>query len=148
VVLALIGEQARHGYDIIRAIEERTGGAYAPSPGVIYPTLQLLEDLGHVAPATSTGERNNSYAITAEGRGFLKERGSLIADIMARMKQAAQRNAGRSPAIVAAMDDLKSALRSGAGTWSDAELKEIAAALEGAAGRIRRLRDAADTSST
>src|SRR4051794_7318012 len=58
VVLALLGEQPRHGYDIIRAIEQRTGGTYAPSPGVIYPTLQLLEDIGHVTPASPEGTRN------------------------------------------------------------------------------------------
>lgn len=143
VVLALLGEQPRHGYDIIRAVEDRTGGAYSPSPGVIYPTLQLLEDLGHAKPAAPSGERN-SYEITAEGRAFLDERGALIQDIMARMKQAAQRNAGRSPVIVAAMDDLKSALRSGAGTWSEVELREIAAAILAAGTRIRRLRDSAD----
>ena len=140
VVLSLLGEQPRHGYDIMRAIDERTGGAYSPSPGVIYPTLQLLADVGHVAPATSTADRN-SYQITPEGRAFLEEHGSLVKDIMARMKQAGRHHASASPAIVDAMDSLKSALRSGAGTWSEAEMRDVAAAIETAAGQIRRLRD-------
>ena len=46
VLLAMLEEQARHGYDLIKALEERTGGAYRPSPGVVYPTLALLEDEG------------------------------------------------------------------------------------------------------
>src|SRR5690606_25340682 len=46
VLLKLIGDQPRHGYDLIREIEDKTGGAYAPSPGVIYPTLTLLADMG------------------------------------------------------------------------------------------------------
>ena len=140
VVLALLAEQPRHGYDIIRAIEARTGGAYSPSPGVIYPTLQLLADVGHAAPATSTADRN-SYQITPEGRAFLDEHGSLVKDILARIKQAGRHHASASPTIVAAMDNLKSALRSGADTWSEAEMRDVADAIETAAAQIRRLRD-------
>ncbi len=142
VVLALIGEQPRHGYDIIRAIEQRTGGAYSPSPGVIYPTLQLLEDVGHARQTKSKDDRN-SYEITAEGRAFLDENAGRIADILARMDQVSRRHKSGAPAIMAAMDDLKSALRSGAETWTDADVNEIAEAIQVAAGRIRKLRDAA-----
>src|SRR5690242_19960708 len=49
VILKLISEAPRHGYEIIKAIEEQVGGAYSPSPGVIYPTLTLLEELGYIA---------------------------------------------------------------------------------------------------
>src|SRR5215470_18901113 len=70
VVLALLEEQSRHGYDIIRAIDQRTGGAYCPSPGVIYPTLALLEDAGHARAETANGARNR-YQITPDGRAFL-----------------------------------------------------------------------------
>lgn len=138
VVLALIGEQPRHGYDIIRAIEQRTGGAYSPSPGVIYPTLQLLEDVGHAISAKIKTERN-SYEITPEGRAFLDENGSLIKDILSRMDHVGRRHASASPVIVEAMDNLKSALRSGAETWSEADAREIAVAIETAADRIRKL---------
>lgn len=140
VVLALVGEQPRHGYDIIRAIEQRTGGAYSPSPGVIYPTLQLLEDLGHARPVKGSAERN-SYEITPEGRAFLEEHDSRIKDILARMDQVGRLQKSASPMIVAAMDGLKSALRSGVESWSEADAREIAAAIETAADRIRKLRD-------
>lgn len=140
VVLALLGEQPRHGYDIIRAIETRTGGAYCPSPGVIYPTLQLLEDAGHVAPAPG-GETRNSYQITAQGREFLEENGALVDDIMARMKRFGRSHASTFPVFVAAMDSLKSALRSGEEPWTEAEARDAAAAIDEAAERIRTLRD-------
>ncbi|MDB5598008.1 MAG: transcriptional regulator, PadR family protein [Xanthobacteraceae bacterium] len=138
VVLALLGEQPRHGYDIIRAIEQRTGGAYCPSPGVIYPTLQLLEDVGHAIPATADGTRN-SYQITPAGRAFLDENNTLIGDIMSRVARAGRR-AQASPIIVAAMDNLKSALRSSADPWSEPEARNVAAAIDAAANHIRSLR--------
>ena len=70
VILALLAEQPRHGYEIIKAIEERLGGAYAPSPGVVYPTLTWLEELGYAEVQSAQGNRK-LYAITAEGRAFL-----------------------------------------------------------------------------
>jgi DNA-binding PadR family transcriptional regulator len=142
VVLALLGEQPRHGYDIIRAIEQRTGGTYSPSPGVIYPTLQLLEDLGHAKQVKGESERN-SFAITPEGRAFLDEHESRINDILARMDQVGRLQRSASPAIMAAMDSLKSALRSSGEALSEADAREIAAAIETAADRIRKLRDGA-----
>jgi len=65
LLLALIGEKPRHGYDLIKAIEEKVAGAYSPSPGVIYPTLTLLEDMGWVR--AEAGEDAKKLAITAEG---------------------------------------------------------------------------------
>src|SRR5690349_16524263 len=73
VLLKLIADQPRHGYDLIRAIEELTHGAYAPSPGIVYPTLTLLEDMGHIAEAQSEGSRK-AYAATPEGRAHLEEK--------------------------------------------------------------------------
>lgn len=141
VVLALLAEQPRHGYDIIRAIEQRTTAAYCPSPGVIYPTLQLLEDVGHTAPATGEVARN-SYQITAEGRKFLKENSALVADIMSRMQRLGRSQAAAFPAIVGAMDNLKSALRSSTAPWTDADARAVATAIDTAASSIRTLRDA------
>src|SRR3954466_11847392 len=69
LVLAMLAERPRHGYELIKAIEERTGGGYSPSPGVIYPTLAWLEDMGY-AIATADGGRR-SYAVTDEGSAFL-----------------------------------------------------------------------------
>jgi DNA-binding PadR family transcriptional regulator len=139
VVLALLGEQPRHGYEIIRVVEERTGGAYVPSPGVIYPTLQLLKDVGHAVP-TAEDQGRNRYEITPEGRAFLESNATAVGDLMSRMTQVSRRHATASPAIVAAMDNLKSALRSAAGPWSDADVREIAAAIDDAAARIRIVR--------
>ncbi len=142
VVLALLNEQPRHGYDIMRAIDERTGGAYCPSPGVIYPTLQMLEDVGHIAQAGGEASRN-VYRITPEGSAFVEENGALIGDIMSRMKRAGRSQAGAFPVLVAAMDNLKSALRSGRESWSEAETRNVAQAIDEAADRIRKLRDGA-----
>lgn len=66
LVLDAIVSQPRHGYEIIQAVGEKSGGAYRPSPGVVYPTLQMLEELGH-ARTVSRGERK-IYEITEEGR--------------------------------------------------------------------------------
>jgi DNA-binding PadR family transcriptional regulator len=66
LVLDAIGSQPRHGYEIIQAIEERSAGTYRPSPGVVYPTLQMLEELGHAR--VEEREARKVYAITAEGK--------------------------------------------------------------------------------
>src|SRR5579862_2392690 len=71
VILHLIAEKPRHGYDIIKAIEDRVGGAYSPSPGVIYPTLTMLEELGHVTVSPGEGAKK-LHAITAEGGAYLQ----------------------------------------------------------------------------
>ncbi len=72
VLLELLAEQSRHGYELIKAIEQRYGGFYRPSPGSVYPTLQLLEDEGSVISEPMDGKR--VYSITDEGRRQLKER--------------------------------------------------------------------------
>jgi DNA-binding PadR family transcriptional regulator len=83
VILDLLQEQPRHGYDIIRAIEERFQGFYSPSAGSVYPTLQLLEDQGYVTSTEQDGKR--VYTITDEGRRFLAERAEAIEGIRNRM---------------------------------------------------------------
>jgi DNA-binding PadR family transcriptional regulator len=70
VILRLIAEKPRHGYEIIKEIEERVGGAYSPSPGVIYPTLTLLEEVGYVDVTPGEGARK-LHTITEAGRSFL-----------------------------------------------------------------------------
>lgn len=77
VILDLLKDQPRHGYDIIRALEERFHGFYSPSPGSIYPTLQLLEDQGYVTGREQEGKR--VYTITDAGRAFLTERAEAAA---------------------------------------------------------------------
>jgi DNA-binding PadR family transcriptional regulator len=71
VLLQLIAEQPRHGYELIKLVEERNSGFYRPSPGVIYPTLQLLEDEGHLTSEMVEGKR--VYTITETGRALLAQ---------------------------------------------------------------------------
>ncbi len=84
VILDLLAEKPRHGYEIIRDMEERFGGFYAPSPGAVYPTLQMLEDIGHVTSYQQDGKR--VYQITDEGRAFLAERKETLDGIHERMR--------------------------------------------------------------
>ena len=72
VLLKLIADEPRHGYDLMRAIEELTGGEYAPSPGVVYPTLTLLQDMGLIDEAAGDGPRK-PFQATDEGRKHLQE---------------------------------------------------------------------------
>jgi DNA-binding PadR family transcriptional regulator len=92
VILELLRDQPRHGYDIIRALEERMQGRYRPSPGSVYPTLQMLEDLGYVSSTQQEGKK--VYTITDEGRRYLEEQKSTVDDIRERIAsgwEAAQR---------------------------------------------------------
>ena len=73
VLLKLIADQPRHGYELIKAIEEMTGGSYSPSPGTIYPTLALLEDQGAIAEMAGD-EPRKAYQATDAGRAELEER--------------------------------------------------------------------------
>ena len=84
MVLALISERPRHGYEIIKEIEERFGGMYAPSPGTVHPTLTMLEDLGY-ARARPEESGKKIYEITDEGRAHLAENQPLIDDIFSRI---------------------------------------------------------------
>lgn len=85
VILDLLWERPRHGYDIIRALEERFGGLYSPSPGTVYPTLQLLEDQGYVSSAEQDGKR--VYTVTEAGRAFLAEHMETVEEIRARTER-------------------------------------------------------------
>jgi len=84
VVLRLLEEKPRHGYEIIKALEEKFGGAYAPSPGAVYPTLQLLEDLGYARMA-SDQEGKKVYEITDAGRAHLAENQATVDSIFDRI---------------------------------------------------------------
>jgi DNA-binding PadR family transcriptional regulator len=89
VILRLLDEKPRHGYDIIKEIEERFGGMYSPSPGTVYPTLTMLEDLGY-ARAKPEESGKKIYEITDEGRAYLVENQPLIDDIFSRIAEFAQ----------------------------------------------------------
>src|SRR5579862_2902965 len=92
LILDLLKDQPRHGYDIIRELEQRSGGMYTPSAGAIYPTLQLLEDMGAVTSAQQDGRK--TYTITDEGRRILSERKDVVDDIAGRVKDWVHRQGG------------------------------------------------------
>lgn len=85
LVLDAISDRARHGYEVISAIEERSKGGYRPSPGVIYPTLQMLDELGHAKAVELEGRR--VYQITDAGRAELKEHRDEVNDFYDRLMQ-------------------------------------------------------------
>lgn len=85
VVLDLINDGPRYGYEIIRALEERSHGFYAPSPGAIYPTLQMFQDMGYLTPEEQDGKK--IYTITDEGRSFLEKRHDITAGIKSQMEE-------------------------------------------------------------
>lgn len=88
LLLALIGEKPSHGYDLIRAVEERFAGAYAPSPGAVYPTLTMLEEQDYISAEAAEGSKR-LYAITDAGRAFLQENAAQVEGILARINLAA-----------------------------------------------------------
>ena len=84
VILRLLEEKPRHGYEIIKELEDRCGGAYSPSPGTVYPTLTMLEDLGYAKVTPDEGGRR-VYEITPEGAAYLKEHSSTVDSIFERI---------------------------------------------------------------
>src|SRR5215468_7621648 len=79
VILRLLKEKPRHGYEIMRALEEKMGGCYTPSAGTVYPTLQLLEDQGYIRAVETDGKK--VYHVTPEGEKFLNEHRDTLNDI-------------------------------------------------------------------
>jgi len=86
VILQLLEEKPRHGYEIIKALEERFGGMYSPSAGTVYPTLTLLEDLGYARVEVEEGGKK-VYSITEEGRTYLAQNKSAVDDIFERISE-------------------------------------------------------------
>jgi len=138
VILRLLEEKPRHGYDFIRELEARTGGAYAPSPGVIYPTLTMLEELGHVV-AQAVDEGKRMYAITAAGRAYLEEHRAETDGAMKRLDLRNERWSEAGP-VWRAMQNLKTVLRGKLTGASDQKtLLAVADLLDDAAKKIERL---------
>jgi DNA-binding PadR family transcriptional regulator len=113
VILDLLQEQPSHGYQLIRRIEERFGGRYAPSPGVLYPTLQMLEDMGCVTATQDEGRK--VYAITDEGRRLLADRGERVEGIRERAHR--WRGGRHGEDFYQALRDLASFLGGYGNTW-------------------------------
>jgi DNA-binding PadR family transcriptional regulator len=138
ILLALIAEQPRHGYELIRTIEEMFDGAYAPSPGAVYPTLTLLEELGHASVASGDGKK--LYTITAEGNAFLAANKEAVDAVMARMESTAKMfaRAAAPMALREAMHELKRALFMHGGPWNTAEIKRVRDIIKKAADEIAK----------
>jgi DNA-binding PadR family transcriptional regulator len=110
VILAMLEEQPRHGYELMKELEERTGGAYRPSAGVVYPTLALLEDEGLIRP--SAGETGRKlFEITDAGKAELDKDRTAVEAIFATMEEAASHAGPGRPRIGRAMMNLGLALK-------------------------------------
>lgn len=136
-LLALIAEQPRHGYELIKEIEQRFGGTYAPSPGSVYPTLTLLEELGYIG-ASEPDRGKRLFTVAEAGLAFLAENKAAVDGVMSRMELAARAMSGRSApeAIHEAMHTLRAAIRFHASDWSEAETDRVRVILERAASDI------------
>ena len=142
VILNLIAEKPRHGYEIIKAIEEAVGGAYSPSPGTIYPTLTLLEELAYVTVTPSPDGAKKLHEITDQGRSFLEANRPTLGLLLAKMAEATRTHGGGpAPQIVRAMENLKLALRLRVdrGPLSPEQLDAVAAAIDAAATAVERV---------
>jgi DNA-binding PadR family transcriptional regulator len=139
VVLALVAERPRHGYEIIKAIEERFGGSYSPSPGVVYPTLTMLEELGHATVEEIGGKK--LYTVTAEGKAFLEANKAATDRAMGRMQgERGGAGFGQMLQVMRAMANFKMALKlkQRGGPLTEEQLKNIVAAIDAAAVAIER----------
>jgi len=142
VLLKLIADEPRHGYDLIRAVEELTGGEYAPSPGVVYPTLTLLQDMGLIEEAAGEGPRK-PFQITEEGKAHLEERAEEIERLMERLGDMKPREGPISGSPVwRAMRNLGMAIRNRLqhGDVTEETVHELAALIDEFAQRVERLK--------
>jgi DNA-binding PadR family transcriptional regulator len=140
VILKLISEAPRHGYEIIKAIEEKVGGAYSPSPGVIYPTLTLLEELGYVTVESAEGGKK-LYRIAEAGAAALEEKKAVVDAIFRRMEDVHDCFEGPSPRIGRAMENLAAAirLRMSLGRLSPEQLDALTGAIDEAASKVEKV---------
>lgn len=140
VLLKLIADEPRHGYQLIKAIEELTGGSYAPSPGVIYPTLSLLVDEGLIVESEGEGSRK-SFAITEPGRVELADKQAEVERILARLAEHGEgQRRGPPPQVARALGNLMMVLRQIRHDEPSAEKHNaIVDILDEAAKRIERL---------
>ena len=141
VLLKLIADEPRHGYDLIREIESLTGGAYAPSPGVVYPTITMLDDMGYIAPQQSEGAKK-AFAITEAGTAELAANRELVEALIARLTTIGEeRQKTDSRSVRRAMGNLREALvnRLSTGDVDEDTLHRAVALIDEAAQKIERL---------
>lgn len=152
-LLALIDREPRHGYELIRAIEDMTGGAYAPSPGAVYPTLQMLEEEGQIKQAKpkSAGDEEDAdtggkkpFKVTKSGKAELDDRAEEVAQLMERLGEhgeRAERVREKSPDLFRAMGNLANVLKNRAkvGKLDKETVDQIVDIIDEVAKRIERL---------
>jgi DNA-binding PadR family transcriptional regulator len=137
VILQQIAEKPSHGYEIIKSIQERLGGTYAPSPGVVYPMLTMLEEMGH-ATVVSEGARK-LYTITEEGSKSLGENKAMVEAIFARMDRTrTEQGSDRAPQIERAVENFRMALRMKKGPLTTEQIHAITDIIDAAAKQIER----------
>jgi len=143
VLLQLIAHKPAHGYELIKAIEERLGGRYSPSPGTVYPTLTMLEELGYVQVEAADDGGRKRYSVTDAGRDFLANNRASTDEMMGRMNagvDGAGPRAGRPPQVVRAIENLKLAMRLRlARELTEEQAHEFAAVLDSAAQQLERI---------
>ncbi len=139
MLLSMIATKPRHGYELIKELEQKFGGGYAPSPGSVYPTLTLLEELGQVRSTSSEGTKR-LFEITPDGEAFLVENRDALHSATARMEMAARAVSGERPpdTLHHAMHTLKASLMFHRGGWNEAETARVRKIIEDAAGAIAK----------
>ena len=140
VLLKLIADEPRHGYELIKAIEDMTGGDYAPSPGIVYPTLTMLEDMGLIAEKKSKDSKK-IFEATEEGRAHLEENAEEADELIGRLEEAgSHRRRSHRPEMGRAVGNLMTALKNRVAQegWNEGLLHEVIDILDDAAQRIER----------
>src|SRR5262245_16684856 len=149
LALALIAEQPRHGYEIIKVLEDKTAGWYAPSPGIVYPTLTYLEEAGYVTGQSEGAKK--LYSITDEGRAYLDENREFVDAVLERLAAAGDKIArlrrrfgadergqnGLPQLVRAALENLREVAAKRLETDAEAEAK-VVEVLARAAQELRR----------
>jgi DNA-binding PadR family transcriptional regulator len=131
LVLHMIAAKPRHGYDLIREIEELSGGIYMPSPGIIYPTLTFLEELGYVVVTVENNKK--MYSLTPQGQDQLSAHKTEISGIEEALNRARQSQSNvPTPSIVRAMENVHTALqlRLAQGPMDQETSRQVAQALD------------------
>lgn len=125
VLLALIEQEPRHGYDLIKAIETAFGGGYSPSPGVVYPNLAMLSDEGLISGVEAGGKQ--VFTLTDAGKAWMDENRAAVDGVMQRMALAARMVAGEQTpeSVREAFHTLKQAVQMKPGGWSEAETAKV-----------------------
>ena len=141
IILALVAEQPRHGYEIIKELEERTAGLYAPSAGVIYPTLTLLEETGDIEVKATDGAKK-LYQATEAGRATLEDNRKAVDAVFARFEaiKSAQKPE-RDPRIMRAIDNFRTALamKARSGNLSSEQVSALTKLLDETARKIEEI---------